>query len=158
MVTFVVPGNLDTPTGGYIYDRRIIDGLRAHGAQVDVRQLSSLFPFPDAAALRHAAEELAAIPDNAVTIVDGLAGGALPEQIERESSRLRIVALVHHPLAKETGLSGSAAAELTATERRSLQSVRHVIVTSSATAAVLSRDYAVEPRSEERRVGKECRL
>ena len=145
MITFVVPGNLDTPTGGYIYDRRIIDGLRAHGAQVDVRQLSSLFPFPDASALRHAAEQLAEIPDEGVTVIDGLAGGAMPEQIERESSRLRIVALVHHPLAKETGLSGGTATELEATERRSLRFARRVIVTSTATAAVLSRDYAVEP-------------
>ena len=28
---FVVPGPLDQRTGGYIYDRRIVEGLRARG-------------------------------------------------------------------------------------------------------------------------------
>src|SRR5689334_7066291 len=104
LIAFVIPGRIDTPTGGYIYDRRIIEGLRARGSTVEIRSLSSLFPFPDTAALAGAARELAAITDGAIAVIDGLAAGAMPDDVERESRRLRIVALVHHPLAKETGL------------------------------------------------------
>ena len=35
----VVPGNLDSRTGGYIYDRHVVDGLRAR--DVYVRDRSS---------------------------------------------------------------------------------------------------------------------
>jgi glycosyltransferase involved in cell wall biosynthesis len=49
------------------------------------------------------------------------------------------VALVHHPLADETGLSAADRERLAASERRALTAARHVIVTSQATAAGLSR-------------------
>ncbi len=143
MVTFVVPGDLGTPTGGYIYDRRIIEGLRAGGERVDVKTLSGLFPFPDARALRHAAGEFSSIPDGTLVVADGLAAGAMPVEIEHEAARLRIVALVHHPLARETGLPKNAVDELEASERRTLQLVRHVIVTSPATATLLQREFGV---------------
>jgi glycosyltransferase involved in cell wall biosynthesis len=51
---------------------------------------------------------------------------------------------VHHPLAAETGLDPNVAAHLEETERRALQGVRHVIVTSAATAEMLA-SYDVAP-------------
>ena len=143
MFVFVVPGRLDTPTGGYIYDRRIVAAMLDACLPVVVREIDGSFPFPTDAALTHAADVLAAIPDGATVIIDGLAGGAMPDQIEREAVRLRIVALVHHPLAKETGLRADAVAALAASERRGLKHARHVIVTSGATAKMLTEEYDV---------------
>jgi glycosyltransferase involved in cell wall biosynthesis len=134
---FVVPGRLETLTGGYGYDRRIIAGLRERGWAVGVHELDNSFPTPHAAARGEAARVLAAIPDDALVIVDGLALGALPDEVEPHAGRLRFVGLVHHPLAAETGLAGSVAAQLQRTERSALQHVRHVIVTSPATAEML---------------------
>ena len=45
-VVFAIPGKLDTPTGGYIYDRMVVNGLRDSGWQVDVVSLGEGFPTP----------------------------------------------------------------------------------------------------------------
>jgi glycosyltransferase involved in cell wall biosynthesis len=134
----VVPGDLETRTGGYGYDRRIIGGLRALGWRVHVVQLDASFPFPTAAARADAGRALAAIPDGDLALVDGLALGVLPDDAARQAARLKIVALIHHPLAAETGLDASAAAALEQSERRALASVRSVVVTSHGTADALA--------------------
>jgi glycosyltransferase involved in cell wall biosynthesis len=87
---------------------------------------------------------LADIPDGSPVLVDGLALGALPEEIGRAAARLKIVALVHHPLAAETGIAPALASALEASERRALAAVRFVVVTSRATAGRLA-DYDVSP-------------
>lgn len=143
-VVLVVPGGLHTRTGGYEYDRRIVEGLREDGWWVDVRELSGSYPTPAAADREMASRVFANLPPRSVVIVDGLALGALPAEIERAASRLRLVALVHHPLALETGLPDALRRGLEASERRALAFARRVIVTSHATAVALA-DYAVAP-------------
>lgn len=143
MITFVVPGDPATATGGYLYDRRIVDGLRALGREVAVQCLPDGFPWPDAAALRAADVLFAALPDGGTVVVDGLAFGALAEAATRHAGRLRLVALVHHPLALETGLSAPQAAQLADSERRALAHARRVITTSAATARLVAADYGV---------------
>lgn len=138
-VIFVVPGRIDSRTGGYIYDRRMIEGLRQHGWPVEVRELDATFPFPTKAALEHAAGVLAGACERAILVVDGLALSAMPDLIERESSRLRIAALVHLPLAADVGFDRDTAAGLEAGERRALAAAALVIVTGSATLPMLAR-------------------
>jgi len=138
-LSVVVPGDLDTRTGGYGYDRRIVAGLRALGWQVEVVRLGESFPFPTPEARASAGRCLASIPDGRLVLADGLAFGALPDEAARHARRLAIVALVHHPLASENGLDPAAAAALEASERRALAAARAVIVTSRATARSLDR-------------------
>jgi len=143
---FVVPGSIETRTGGYGYDREIVAGLERRGWTVRVHEIPGAFPFPSAGSRDAAAATLGSIPSGSPVIVDGLALGALPVEAAREASRLRLIALVHHPLADETGLSAEARAALDASERRALASVRHVVVTSARTAAALDR-FGVAPSS-----------
>ena len=64
-VHFVVPGPLDQRTGGYLYDRRIVEGLRAQGRAVTVHELAGRFPLVDQTARAAAAAALAAMPPTA---------------------------------------------------------------------------------------------
>jgi glycosyltransferase involved in cell wall biosynthesis len=57
--------------------------------------------------------------------------------------RNRLIALVHHPLALETGLTPEQAEVLFKSERDALSCVRGVVVTSPSTAAILTEDYDV---------------
>jgi len=141
-VHVLIPGDLEIRTGGYGYDRRIIAGLRNLGWRVDVRRLDDSFPTPTPAARAHAAKVMADIPDGAVVLVDGLALGALPAEVEQEARRLKVVALVHHPLAEETGIDPALAAELRISETNALAAVRAVVVTSRTTAVKLG-EYGV---------------
>lgn len=142
-VTFGVPGSLDTPTGGYAYDKRIVAELRMRGCEVHVLDLGEGFPLPNVETRKSACTVLAQIEPGRTVIVDGLALGVLPEAAERLRRTHRVIALVHHPLALESGLAHGQVAALQASERAALADVHQVIVTSDATARLLQRDYAV---------------
>jgi glycosyltransferase involved in cell wall biosynthesis len=144
-VAFVVPGDLATPTGGYAYDRRIIAELSALGWHVQVLDIGDGFPRPTAAARATAHRRLAELPGEPPIVIDGLAFGVLAKEAQALAPVRRLVALVHHPLALETGLSDGESAALRAGERAALACARHVITTSPSTAYLLVADYAVAP-------------
>lgn len=141
-LTFVLPGDIRTRTGGYEYDRQVIAALRERGWDVTVCQLGDGFPMPSREVRMQAAMMLTFIPDGSLVVIDGLALGALPDEVASHMGRLRLVALVHHPLAREAGLGADEAAALYRSEQRALACVRRVVVTSPATADALA-DYGV---------------
>jgi glycosyltransferase involved in cell wall biosynthesis len=140
---FAVPGDLATPTGGYVYDRRMIAELRDLGWDIEFLNLGEGFPWPSEATRAAARERLLAVPKGHTIVVDGLALGVLPEAASELAGRNPLLALVHHPLALEWGLSVEQAGALRSSERAALASVQGVIVTSAATAALVASDYGV---------------
>lgn len=132
---FLLPGDWHTPTGGYTYDRRLALALREGGWAVSPHVLEGAWPWPDDTDLATAAARVAAFPDHALVVCDGLAFGALASVVKPHAQRLRWVALVHHPLHLETGLDAADAARLQAGEAQALQLARQVVVTSRSTVA-----------------------
>jgi glycosyltransferase involved in cell wall biosynthesis len=143
---FAIPGDISTPTGGYRYDRRVMEELQTLGWEMHHLALPGDFPAPSAASLRETERLLAATPNEAIILFDGLALGALPAEILDRVPR-RYVALVHHPLALETGIAKECAEILAHSEREVLKRVRHVVVTSHPTADLLVTDFGVTRQS-----------
>jgi glycosyltransferase involved in cell wall biosynthesis len=146
-IHFIVPGDIATLTGGYIYDRRIIEGLPEQGICVNLHLLDQGFPFPSPRALDHAAAIIQNIPEGETLVVDGLALGPLHAILKLNAGRLHLVALIHHPLAEETGLKQDVARQLKSQERKALFYCQRVIVTSSTTRLSLVKAYDVGENS-----------
>ncbi|WP_207479671.1 glycosyltransferase family 4 protein [Arenibaculum pallidiluteum] len=144
-ILLAVPGDPETLTGGYGYDRRLVAELGALGRSASFLRLPDGFPFPDAAAREAAEGAFSALPDGSLVLADGLAYGVLPALAAREARRLRLVALVHHPLALESGLSDAAVRGLCESERHALRHARAVVATSATTAGILAAEYGVDP-------------
>jgi glycosyltransferase involved in cell wall biosynthesis len=142
-VVFAVPGDLSTPTGGYVYDRRIASELPKLGWHVDVIDVGGSFPRPSVAERASAHALLAALPADRLIVVDGLALGVMADTAEALHRTHRLVALVHHPLAFETGLLEAEAAQFKSSEHAALSFARRVIATSATTARLLTESFAV---------------
>ncbi|HJZ44420.1 MAG TPA: glycosyltransferase family 1 protein, partial [Hyphomicrobiaceae bacterium] len=112
---FAIPGDIDLPTGGYTYDRRVLALLPSQGIAARHLELPGSFPAPTAADLVETERRLTTVAPSTVLVVDGLAYGAMPAEIIRRVAA-PIVALVHHPLCLEAGLSEPRKKELHASE------------------------------------------
>jgi glycosyltransferase involved in cell wall biosynthesis len=143
-LAFLVPGDLATPTGGYRYDRRIIDELRRLGWHVDVLDIGAGFPFPSPEQRTRALKALSEVPDDRPVVVDGLALGTLPEAAAL-GTRKRLIALVHQALATDPSLESAQADNFRTSERIALSAAARVVVTSEATARIMISEYDVPP-------------
>ncbi len=134
-----VPGALDQPTGGYRYDAALVRALRNRGWQVVVHELPGCHPLPDPPAVAGAERTLAAAAGSTL-VVDGL---CLPAFARTTCAGVRLVALIHHRLTRETGTPAASIAPLVRLERDGLQRAQLIICTSAATAADLQRAYGL---------------
>lgn len=143
---FLIPGDLATLTGGYAYDRELMSALRAQGVCVHHVAVSAQYPWPDEHTRAETAQRVAAIPDNAVVLADGLAYGVMDDIASHEHQRLNIIALCHHPLAFESGLDTQQQRTLFKSEKTALDLATAVVVTSAATATLLSKAFDIPAR------------
>ena len=145
-IAFGVPGDIHSATGGYVYDRTIMAKLAQLGWEVELVGLGEGFPNPDFFTVCRAHERLTAISPQTPIVIDGLALGVMPRTAQALSEQHTLIALVHHPLALESGLTQEEASHLQQSETQALQYAQHVIVTSQATARIMKNFGVTEDR------------
>lgn len=126
---FLIPGDLQSGTGGYAYDRRMIDALGTLGWRVDVHSLDGSFPRPSPKAVAHIARVLDSLPEDSLVLIDALAVSPIPQVLRVHAKRLRLLALLHMPLARDAGIDPCQREQVRRTETQALKCMRHVIVT-----------------------------
>jgi glycosyltransferase involved in cell wall biosynthesis len=115
-VHVLVPDGIDDPrrpSGGNVYDRRVCDGLTALGWSVHEHAVAGQWPWPDTLACLAASTALAQVPDGELVVVDGLLASVIPEVLEPERDRLRIVVLLHMPRNEAREVAALSAASAT---------------------------------------------
>lgn len=145
---FAIPGDLASPTGGYAYARKIMPLFEDYGVAITHLPLPGSFPHPSVEDIEATRTTLAAAPEGAILLIDGLALGALPPELVAElvtGLGRRIVALVHHPLGLETGLAEERRDALLRNEALVLAQCARIVVTSRLTAEVLTDAFGVSP-------------
>lgn len=140
---FAIPGDLRSPTGGYEFDRRVMELLPNFGVTVTHIPLPASFPSPEADDIKETKTLLRDTGPRTTLLADGLAYGALPKDV-LDQLQGRVIALVHHPLFLETGLAHARKLELKDIEEAALRRADHVIVTSRTTARILIEHMGVD--------------
>lgn len=141
---FAIPGDLTTLTGGYLYERRLLESLRELGREVQYIPLGGSFPDPSPEDIADTVKQLTALGPETPLILDGFLVGAMPTA-SLALVTAPIVAMVHHPLALESGLDEARRDYLYRTERDNLALAQHVLVPSPHTASILTEQYGVAP-------------
>ncbi len=133
----VVPEGIDDlarPSGGNVYDRRLLDGLRTRGWRVREHAVPGAWPQAECRDRARLAEVLASVPDDGLVLVDGLVAVDAPEVLVPAAARVRLVVLLHMPA------TGAAARE-----RAVLAAAAAVVATSDSTRRLLMGRDALDP-------------
>lgn len=124
----VVPPDVDTPTGGNVYDLAVAAALLDDGDEVDIVRCA---PSALEAVLRR--------PWSGHTVVDGLLACPLPQIV----AATRVGVLVHMPLGLQSGLEPDQATRLDELEGEALRAASQVIATSHWCVQYLAEQHGV---------------
>ncbi|MPZ61019.1 MAG: glycosyltransferase [Propionibacteriales bacterium] len=146
VVHFVVPDGIDDPdrpSGGNVYDRRVSGELAALGWSVHEHAVPGSWPTPAPADRAALGDVVSGIPYDAMVLVDGLVASNAPEALVPETRRLRLVILVHMPLADDPSEDG--VAEAGAREGAVLSAAAAVVTSSVWTRRRLLDRHELRP-------------
>jgi glycosyltransferase involved in cell wall biosynthesis len=148
LIRLLVPANIRHNSGGNVYNARLVQGLGALGAAVEVLPVGGSWPEASARERRRLGSLLGAWepgPEESgvVTLVDGLIAVGAPDEMEFAAKAGRETwVLVHMPVPAKAVPDNSDAGPLER-EARALRAARGVICTSTSAAATLEARHGI---------------
>ena len=154
-IHFIIPGELEQLTGGYIYDRKIINGLSGKGYRVFIHNPGNDFPFPSRESLDKCNKIFDSIEPGEPVIIDSLALGPAKAIISFFADRNPMVALIHLPLFMNPSFNEKEKNFFRLQETGALSKMRVIIAVSRHTKQIIcecginpSKIEVISPRAE----------
>jgi glycosyltransferase involved in cell wall biosynthesis len=142
-VHVVVPDGIDDPdrpTGGNTYDRRLCRELAALGWSLQEHEIFGFWKRPGAGALRALDAALTRMADESLVLFDGLIASNGADALVAQIGRLRMVVLVHMPVAHRPQRD-----DVRRSESAALSAAAAVITTSEWARQRLTELYDLDP-------------
>ena len=140
---FIYPGDINTKTGGYIYEKNILKRAKKIKFNLNAIKLANSFPFPKENDLKNLKKTLEKLPDNAVLIFDGLVFECI-DSIKNYLDRFVVIALIHHPLYLE--FNGNQSQFFLKNAKKLYKKTKKIIVTSSDTKQLIFEKFKINKR------------
>ena len=140
IIYFFYPGNINTKTGGYIYEKNIIEYAKREELSFKSKELSSNYPFPLKKDLDELKKIFLDIPAGSTLIFDGLIFECL-KKLKKDLNNFKIVALIHHPLYLE--FKGKTSLKFFSLEKEMFKIPNKFIVTSNETKRLLLQEFKI---------------
>src|SRR4051794_5239164 len=102
----ILPAEIDDParpSGGNVYDRRVLDGLARRGQRAEEHPVAGSWPVPDSDDLTRLGGGLGGLPDDSVVLVDGLVASGAAAVLTREAGRPPLVVPLPMPVGPDRG-------------------------------------------------------
>ena len=140
---FIYPGDINTKTGGYIYEKNILRRAKKIKFNLNAIKLANSFPFPKENDLKNLKKTLEKLPDNAVLIIDGLVFECI-DSIINCLDRFVVIALIHHPLYLE--FNGNQSQFFLKNAKKLYKKTKKIIVTSNDTKQLIFEKFKINKR------------
>jgi glycosyltransferase involved in cell wall biosynthesis len=127
---FIIPGDINTPAGEFIYIKKIIDGLRGKKYKVFMHNLPGDFPFPGENSLTQCEILLNSMPSDDMVLIHSTAFGSVPALIEKCAITHKLVGLIHMPTLMGKDLSIYQKELVLSAEKTIYTYVKHYIVSN----------------------------
>ena len=140
-IYFVYPGDINSKTGGYIYEKNILDYAKFNNINIKTIVLSDNYPFPSIAEINYFLNILYKINPKSKIIIDGLALEGM-YSIFNKLLKYNIIALIHHPLYLE--FKGQRSEKFLKLEKENFKKINKFIVTSKNTKSLLREEFKIK--------------
>ena len=140
-IYFIYPGNINAKTGGYIYEKNILEYAKLRNIKIRTISLSENYPFPTKKDIKYFLKILEKIHPDSKIIIDGLALEGM-YSIFKEILTYNIIALIHHPLYLE--FKGHQSKKFLRLEKENFKKISKFLVTSKNTKDLLINEFKIK--------------